>query len=112
SDEPEDSSSDSPLPTDAALSDLSLLKRRSALQLHVLADELGLHGVVGLGKAELILKIEQTLLRRGDVLIGDGVLEILDEGYGFLRSQDWNYLYSPDDIYVSPSQIRRFSLRT
>ena len=46
------------------------------------------------------------------VLRGEGVLEILPEGYGFLRSQDWNYLYGPDDIYVSPSQIKRFDLRT
>ena len=44
--------------------------------------------------------------------MGEGVLEVLPEGYGFLRSQDWNYLYSPDDIYVSPSQIKRFDLRT
>ena len=46
------------------------------------------------------------------MLTGEGVLEILPEGYGFLRSQDWNYLYGPDDIYVSPSQIKRFDLRT
>ena len=46
------------------------------------------------------------------MLRGEGVLEILPEGYGFLRSQDWNYLYGPDDIYVSPSQIKRFDLRT
>src|SRR3712207_9594286 len=56
-----------------------------------------------------------TTLFRSDadtVLRGEGVLEILPEGYGFLRSQDWNYLYGPDDIYVSPSQIKRFDLRT
>ncbi|HET7602731.1 MAG TPA: transcription termination factor Rho, partial [Gemmatimonadales bacterium] len=57
-------------------------------------------------------KIEQSLLDRDTVIRGEGVLEILPEGYGFLRSQDCNYLYGPDDIYVSPSQIKRFDLRT
>ncbi|HYX82319.1 MAG TPA: transcription termination factor Rho [Gemmatimonadales bacterium] len=66
----------------------------------------------GLRKQDLIFRIEQRLLDRGDSLTGEGVLEVLPEGYGFLRSQDWNYLYSPDDIYVSPSQIKRFDLRT
>ena len=61
---------------------------------------------------EVLFRVEQALLDRGEQLIGEGVLEVLPEGYGFLRSQDWNYLYSPDDIYVSPSQIKRFGLRT
>ncbi|MBT8398198.1 MAG: transcription termination factor Rho, partial [Gemmatimonadetes bacterium] len=61
---------------------------------------------------DLIFRIEQNLLDSDVVLRGEGVLEILPEGYGFLRSQDWNYLYGPDDIYVSPSQIKRFDLRT
>jgi transcription termination factor Rho len=63
-------------------------------------------------KQDLIFKIEQELLDNETVLRGEGVLEILPEGYGFLRSPDWNYLYGPDDIYVSPSQIKRFDLRT
>jgi len=84
----------------------------SALNLHRYASELGLADIAGLGKQELIFRIEQCLLDSSANLEGDGVLEILDEGYGFLRSQDWNYLYSPDDIYVSPSQIKRFDLRT
>ena len=63
-------------------------------------------------KQDLIFRIEQKLLDQQIVLTGEGVLEILPEGYGFLRSQDWNYLYGPDDIYVSPSQIKRFDLRT
>jgi transcription termination factor Rho len=63
-------------------------------------------------RQDLIFRIEQRLLDQADVLVGEGVLEVLPEGYGFLRSQDWNYLYSPDDIYVSPSQIKRFDLRT
>jgi transcription termination factor Rho len=60
----------------------------------------------------MIFRIEQSLLDKDTVIRGEGVLEILPEGYGFLRSQDWNYLYGPDDIYVSPSQIKRFDLRT
>ena len=77
-----------------------------------MAAELNLDNVVGLGKQELIFRIEQSLLESDIVLTGEGVLEVLPEGYGFLRSQDWNYLYGPDDIYVSPSQIKRFDLRT
>ena len=88
------------------------LKRKSTTELAELADELGAENDNGLRKQDLIFRIEQRLLDRGDVLTGEGVLEVLPEGYGFLRSQDWNYLYGPDDIYVSPSQIKRFDLRT
>ncbi len=66
----------------------------------------------GLRKQDLIFRIEQKLLEVNVALTGEGVLEILPEGYGFLRSPDWNYLYGPDDIYVSPSQIKRFDLKT
>ena len=66
----------------------------------------------GLRKQELIFRIEQALLDAEETLYGEGVLEILPEGYGFLRSQDFNYLHGPDDIYVSPSQVKRFDLRT
>jgi transcription termination factor Rho len=88
------------------------LKRKSATELGELADSLGAENDGGLRKQDLIFRIEQRLLDRGDSLTGEGVLEVLPEGYGFLRSQDWNYLYGPDDIYVSPSQIKRFDLRT
>jgi transcription termination factor Rho len=88
------------------------LKRKSVSQLQEMASELDIDTVVGLGKQELIFRIEQRLLESDIVLTGEGVLEVLPEGYGFLRSQDWNYLYGPDDIYVSPSQIKRFDLRT
>jgi len=88
------------------------LKRKSATELAELADSLGAENDAGLRKQDLIFRIEQQLLDRGEVLTGEGVLEVLPEGYGFLRSQDWNYLYGPDDIYVSPSQIKRFDLRT
>ena len=92
--------------------DIVELKRRSLPELHALAEELAITNYVGLRKQELIFRIEQALLDADVTLRGEGVLEVLPEGYGFLRSQDWNYLYSPDDIYVSPSQIKRFDLRT
>jgi transcription termination factor Rho len=88
------------------------LKRKSPSELGELADTLGAENDSGLRKQDLIFRIEQRLLDRGETLTGEGVLEVLPEGYGFLRSQDWNYLYGPDDIYVSPSQIKRFDLRT
>ena len=92
--------------------DIVELKRRSLPELHALAEELAISNYTGLRKQELIFRIEQALLDADVTLRGEGVLEVLPEGYGFLRSQDWNYLYSPDDIYVSPSQIKRFDLRT
>ena len=88
------------------------LKRKSAPELQEMADDFSIDNSTGLRKQDLIFRIEQKLLDDNVVLTGEGVLEILPEGYGFLRSQDWNYLYGPDDIYVSPSQIKRFELRT
>ena len=88
------------------------MKAKSITELHEMAEELGLHNYAGQRKQDLIFMIEQSLLEKNVVLKGEGVLEILPEGYGFLRSQDWNYFYGPDDIYVSPSQIKRFDLRT
>jgi transcription termination factor Rho len=92
--------------------DISELKQKSVAELQSMADELNISNFSGLRKQDLIFRIEQNLLDAEAVLRGEGVLEILPEGYGFLRSQDWNYLYGPDDIYVSPSQIKRFDLRT
>ncbi len=92
--------------------DITDLKQKSVAQLQELAEDLNISNHSGLRKQDLIFRIEQNLLDSDIVLRGDGVLEILPEGYGFLRSQDWNYLYGPDDIYVSPSQIKRFDLRT
>jgi transcription termination factor Rho len=88
------------------------LKRKSSTELLTLADELGTEAPPDGTKQDILFRVEQALLDRGEELVGEGVLEVLPEGYGFLRSQDWNYLYSPDDIYVSPSQIKRFGLRT
>ena len=92
--------------------DIAELKSKSIGELHDMAEELDIHNFSGLRKQDLIFRIEQNLLDSDIVLRGEGVLEILPEGYGFLRSQDWNYLYGPDDIYVSPSQITRFDMRT
>jgi transcription termination factor Rho len=88
------------------------LKRKPPAELQAIANEMVPDSPTELTKQELIFRVEQALLDRGELLTGEGVLEVLPEGYGFLRSQDWNYLYSPDDIYVSPSQIKRFDLRT
>ncbi len=92
--------------------DIAELKSKSIGELHDMAEELDILNFSGLRKQDLIFRIEQNLLDSDIVLRGEGVLEILPEGYGFLRSQDWNYLYGPDDIYVSPSQIKRFDMRT
>src|SRR5690348_16721208 len=100
------------LPSPTSSVNIAELKRKSPTELGELADTLGAENDASLRKQDLIFRIEQRLLDRGDVLTGEGVLEVLPEGYGFLRSQDWNYLYGPDDIYVSPSQIKRFDLRT
>lgn len=92
--------------------DIAELKSKSVAELHEMAEQLNISNYSGLRKQDLIFRIEQNLLDSDVVLRGEGVLEVLPEGYGFLRSQDWNYLYGPDDIYVSPSQIKRFDLRT
>jgi transcription termination factor Rho len=92
--------------------DIAELKRKNVGELHDLAEELNISDPSGLRKQDLIFQIEQNLLESEVVLRAVGVLEILPEGYGFLRAQDWSYLPGPDDIYVSPSQIKRFNLRT
>ncbi len=94
------------------LVNIAELKRKSMPDLHDMADTLDVESHDALDRQDLIYRIEQRLLATDETLVGEGVLEVLPEGYGFLRSQDWNYLYSPDDIYVSPSQIKRFDLRT
>jgi transcription termination factor Rho len=92
--------------------DIDELKSKNVRELHELAEQLGLTQYTDLLKEDLIFKLEQSVLATKQVLTGVGVLEILPEGYGFLRSQDWNYVHGSDDIYVSPSQIKRFNLRT
>jgi len=88
------------------------LKEMTVQQLHALARDLGLTGVAGLKKQELIYKILDAQAHRNGLIFVEGVLEVLPDGYGFLRSPNYNYLPGPDDIYVSPSQIRKFNLRT
>ena len=92
--------------------DIAELKRQSLADLQGVADGLNIPNPDGLTKPELILNIGQSLLDSGVSLRAEGVLEILPEGYGFLRGKDWSYLAGPDDVYVSPSQIKRFELST
>ncbi|TDI98154.1 MAG: transcription termination factor Rho [Deltaproteobacteria bacterium] len=91
---------------------LSELKLESAATLAQLAAERGIEGQGGMAKQDLIFALLQAETRDNGEIYGDGVLEKLPDGYGFLRSSGSNYLPGPDDIYVSPSQIRRFNLRT
>jgi len=88
------------------------IKRMPISELTELARDLNVPGASGFRRQELIFNILQAQAEKNEVISGSGVLEILPEGFGFLRAVDYNYLPSPDDIYVSPSQIRRFNLRT
>jgi transcription termination factor Rho len=92
--------------------DIVELKSKTVPELLELAEELGIPNVSGLRKQEMIFKILEAKTEKDGFIFAEGVLEILDEGYGFLRSPDYNYLPGPDDIYVSPSQIKRFDLKT
>lgn len=88
------------------------IKRLPISELAGLAKDLNVPGAGGMRRQDLIFSILQAQSDKNGVISGSGVLEILPDGFGFLRAVDYNYLPSPDDIYVSPSQIRRFSLRT
>src|SRR6266478_6070060 len=91
---------------------LSELKEKSISDLNVIARDLNVQNMGGLRKQELIFKILQSQAEKDGLIFAAGVLEVLPDGFGFLRAPDYNYLPGPDDIYVSPSQIRRFDLRT
>jgi len=91
---------------------ISELKEKTIDELAGLAKDLNVEGASGLRKQDMIFAILQAQAEKAGNVYGSGVLEILPDGFGFLRSPDYSYLPSPDDIYVSPSQIRRFSLRT
>jgi transcription termination factor Rho len=91
---------------------LSELKRKSAAELVSLAEELEVENASSLRKQELMFAILKNLAARGVEIIGEGVVEVLQDGFGFLRSAEANYLPGPDDIYVSPSQIRKFGVKT
>ena len=92
--------------------DLVELKDMSILKLNQVAKDLQVPGGAGLRKQELIFKILQTQAEKSGLIFSEGVLECLPDGFGFLRAPEYNYLPGPDDVYVSPSQIRRFDLRT
>jgi transcription termination factor Rho len=88
------------------------IKRLPISELNNLAKDLNVPGASGMRRQDLIFAILQTQAEQNGMISGSGVLEILPDGFGFLRAVDYNYLPSPDDIYISPSQIRRFNLRT
>lgn len=92
--------------------DIVELKEMKISELNKVAKGFKIEGASGLRKQELIFKILQAQAEREGLIFGEGVLEILQDGFGFLRSTNYNYLPSPDDIYISPSQIRKFSLKT
>ena len=91
---------------------LTELKKKPAADLIQLSEEYGLENMARSRKQDIIFAILKSHAKRGEDIYGDGVLEILPDGFGFLRSAEGSYLAGPDDIYVSPSQIRRFNLRT
>ena len=88
------------------------LKRQKISELAKLAKDLKIEGAAGMRKQDLIFAMLQAQAEQNKSIYGSGVLEILPDGFGFLRSPDYHYLSCPDDIYVSPSQIRRFGLKT
>jgi transcription termination factor Rho len=92
--------------------DIKVMKEMKITELNKLAKDLNVNGFSGLKKQDLIFKILQAQAEKEGLMFGEGILEILPEGFGFLRSPNYNYLPCPDDIYISPSQIRKFDLRT
>ena len=92
--------------------EMSELKEKSAKELAKLAKELGIARVTALTKQELIFQILKSKAEKEGLVFAEGVLEVLPDGFGFLRAPDYSYLPGPDDIYVSPSQIKKFDLKT
>ncbi|MCB1826861.1 MAG: transcription termination factor Rho [Coxiellaceae bacterium] len=91
---------------------LTDLKKKSPSELAQIAQDMGIENVGNMRKQDITFSILKAHAKKGEDIFGDGVLEILQDGFGFLRSEDSSYLAGPDDIYVSPSQIRKFNLRT
>jgi transcription termination factor Rho len=92
--------------------DIAELKGKTIIELLTVATDLEIEGTSSMRKQELIFKILEAQTQQNGLIFAEGVLQVLPEGYGFLRSPDYNYLPGPDDIYVSPSQIKKFDLRT
>jgi transcription termination factor Rho len=99
-------------PEGASTMDIAQLKEMNISALTQVAKDLNIQGASGMRKQELIFKILQAQTEKSGFIFSEGVLETLPDGFGFLRAPDYNYLPGPDDIYVSPSQIRKFDLRT
>ena len=97
---------------DSSMMNLAGLKDMSISELTHIAKEMGIEGATGLRKQELIFKVLAAQTEKSGLIFSEGVLETLPDGFGFLRAPEYNYLPGPDDIYVSPSQIRKFDLRT
>src|SRR5574341_257194 len=91
---------------------LKAVKEKKIRDLALIGKNFNIDGAANMRKQELIFAILQAQTEQNGVIYGEGVLETLPDGFGFLRAPDYNYLPGPDDIYVSPSQIRRFNLRT
>jgi transcription termination factor Rho len=99
-------------PAETQTLDLSTLKEMSTTALTKIARDLEIPGATGMRKQELIFEILRARAEKAGLIFSEGVLEVLPDGFGFLRAPDYNYLAGPDDIYVSPSQIRKFDLHT
>jgi len=108
----EASSSSSGEKSDEGILNLAGLKEMSISELTHIGKEMGIEGATGLRKQELIFKLLAAQTEKSGLIFSEGVLETLPDGFGFLRAPEYNYLPGPDDIYVSPSQIRKFDLRT
>ncbi len=103
---------EAPAPEEPGALNLKSLKDKKIGDLAAIAKNMSIEGAAAMRKQELIFSILQAQTEQNGFICGEGVLEILPDGFGFLRAPDYNYLPGPDDIYVSPSQIRRFNLRT
>jgi transcription termination factor Rho len=91
---------------------LKELKRKAPADLVAMAEELGVEGASTLRKQDIMFAILKEQAENGEQIMGEGTIEVLPDGFGFLRSPQANYLAGPDDIYVSPNQVRKFGLRT
>ena len=100
------------IPSNGDALDLAKLKEKSISELTQIANEMEVEGASGMRKQELIFKVLAAQTEKSGLIFSQGVLETLPDGFGFLRAPEYNYLPGPDDIYVSPSQIRKFDLRT